>query len=455
MIRDAIKSLFTKGSFTQNVFIVSGGKVLVTIIGFVFIPILSRIYNPEAYGNFSIYYAIVTLLVTLFTLSYPSAFVIAKNEKTFYNLIVVSLISLFSFTTITFFAFIFFGQEINNSLIIFENPYYLLLIPVGILLNGCIELFAPWIIRRKLFIFSSTIGVGHNFLIRVFNLIIGIFASNISYGLIIGNQAGRLLAVFSYFSRYYFKERKSFLKDISIRNMIRTAKEYRNYPFYFLPSKLVNNLRNQAAIYFIGLGFGKSALGNFSIAASVLNIPIQIFSNSMSTVFIKKANDIYVSNKENLPLFILELLTRLFLIAVVPFAILSVYGEDLITLFLGDQWILAGKMSALMGPYFFTLLIISPVISILQVLKKERQLFLFNFTGLLLNVLALLSGLLLKNIDLLILLYTVSNVVLYLIQCFYIFKINNLPFWRIYIGFFLIYPLIVIILKAIKMIVML
>jgi len=450
MIKETIKSIFTRGSFTQDVFIVSGGKVLVTIIGFLFIPILSRIYNPEAYGNFSIYYAIVTLLVTLYTLAYPSAFIIAKDEKTFYNLFSLSSLLIICLTTVSFFILLIFGNDINNSFHVFDKASYLLLIPIGILLNGSIALFTPWNIRRKQFIFSSSVAISHNLFIRISNLIIGIFANYINYGLIIGNQIGRFLAVLSYSIKYIRKERKILIHSTSIKNMISVAKEYKNYPFFFMPSKLVSNLRGQSAIYFIGFGFGKSVLGNFSIAVTVLNVPVQIIANSMSGVFLKKANDLYFSKKETLPNFIQDLITKLYIICVIPFTILSVFGKELVLFFLGDQWLLAGKISALLGPYFFTLLIISPIIPVLQVLKKERHLFFFNLSGFLLNILALVFGITYGNIELLIVLYTSSNVILYLIQCFYIFKLNKLSYWRIIIGFFTIYPILIILLTIFK-----
>ena len=121
MIRNTIKSLFTRGSFTQDVFIVSGGKVLIAIIGFLFIPILSRIYNPEAYGNFSIYYAIVTLMVTLFTFSYPTSFIVAKDEKSFNNLFLLSSLLIIGFSSITLFIILLFGTAINNTFSVFDN----------------------------------------------------------------------------------------------------------------------------------------------------------------------------------------------------------------------------------------------------------------------------------------------------------------------------------------------
>lgn len=450
MIKEAFKSRFKKGSFTRDVIIVSGGKAIVTLIGFLFIPVLSRIYDPEAYGDFSIYFAIVSLLALLYTLSYPSAFVIAKNDRTFYNLFSVGSVLLIGFTLITFFVLLFFGQSINQNTIQFDRKAYLLLIPLGIILNGGIELFIPWNIRQKNYVFSSTLGAGHNLLIRLFNILFGTIGNNIRYGLILGNQTGRFLALLAYMLKYIPQLKNNFRENVSLKNMIRAASDYRNYPLFFLPGRLVNLLRNQVAIYFIGAGFGKSVLGNFSLATSVLNIPIQILSNSLSAVFLKEANDLFMENPRQLPVFIHALLSRLFLVALLPFSILSAFGQELITFYLGDQWPLAGKMSIILGPYFFVFLTVSPVISVLQILNKERQFFVFNMTGLILNLIALTLGVFLDNIELLMIFYSACNIILYLIQCFYILKITGISYWKMFIGFFVIYPLLVLSLIYIK-----
>jgi O-antigen/teichoic acid export membrane protein len=450
MIKDTIKSLFIKGSFTQDVFIVSSGKVIVAIIGFLFVPILSRIYSPEAYGNFSLYSAFVAFFVPLFTFSFPSAFVVAKNDKLFYNLFSLSTILLLLSTAITFLIVLLLGDYIISVFNLAYETSILWLIPAGILINGFFNQLTSWNVRRKQFALSSSVAIGHNLLIRIFNLLIGILGRNISYGLIFGNLLGRFTALCYLIVIFLQKEKRKFIRKITISDIIISGKIYRKYPLYFLPSRLLENLWSQSIVYVIGFGFSKSILGNFAIAVSVLNIPIQVIANSMSSVFLKKANDLYMSNKDELPVFIKRLTSKLFFTWIIPFSILSVFGPEMIKVFLGDQWTMAGRMSGIMAPYFFTTLIVSPILSVLQVLKKEIHLFIYNILGFILNVICLLIGLYTGNIEILIMLYTAANVLMYLLVGIYILRINNIHFIRIIIGFLLIYPLIILVLYLIK-----
>jgi len=450
MIKDTIKSLFIKGSFTQDVFIVSFGKGIVAIIGFLFVPILSRIYSPEAYGNFSLYSAFLAFFVPLFTLSFPSAFVVAKNDKLFFNLFSLSTILLLLSTAFTFLLVLLLGDYLIKVFNLAYESRILFLIPLGILINGFFSQLTSWNVRRKQFTFSTSVAVGHNLLIRIFNLLIGIFGRNISYGLIYGSLLGRLIALIILIAKFLQKEKRKFISNITFNNIIISGKVYKKYPLYFLPGRLLENLWNQSIVYVIGFGFSKSILGNFAIAVSVLNIPIQVIANSMSSVFLKKANDIYISNKNELPIFIKRLTSKLFFTWIIPFSILSVFGPEIIKVFLGDQWTMAGKMSSIMAPYFFTTLIVSPILSVLQVLKKEVHLFLYNLIGFILNTIGLLIGFLLGNIEILIMLYTAGNVLMYLLVGIYIMRINNIPYLRIIIGFLLIYPSTILVLYLIK-----
>jgi O-antigen/teichoic acid export membrane protein len=450
MIKKTFKSLFTKGSFTQDVAIVGGGKTLVAIIGFLFIPILSRLYTPEAYGIFSLYYAIVTFLAILFTLSYPSALIIAEDEKSFYNLFTLSTLTLILFTFILLILLIFLKEKINNAAHLFTNPDYIYFIPVGIVLNGAILIFVPWNIRRKQFIFSSSVATGHNLLIRIINLILGLVYKFNNFGLILGNQIGRFLAVLMHLKKNIPREKRSLCENVSWQGILKAARNYKNYPLFILPGTIVENLKNQAAIYFIGFGFSKVILGNFSIALSVLSAPIQILANSISSVFLEKVNRLYLTDRAKIPVFVNELLIKLFIIGLLPFSLLVVFSEELIVFFLGENWQMAGKFTSILGSYFFVLLLISPIIPVLQVFKKERQIFIFNTSGFIINVVSLSIGLYFANIDLLILLFSLSNFILYLIQGIYIYRIINLSVWRLMLGILIVYPVFSFVFLLIK-----
>ncbi|MEO0403569.1 MAG: oligosaccharide flippase family protein, partial [Bacteroidota bacterium] len=103
----AVKSLFVKGSFAQNVAFMSGSSVWNMVIQMIFFPILTRIYPPESYGIFAIYNGIVVTLSQFMTLGYHRALVLPKKDSEFKALLRLSLRTLgISVLTLSFIGFI-------------------------------------------------------------------------------------------------------------------------------------------------------------------------------------------------------------------------------------------------------------------------------------------------------------------------------------------------------------
>ncbi len=425
MIRETIRSLLRKGSFTQNVAFIGSGKIFISIIGFLLIPILSRIYTPEAYGYFSTYNSVVTLLVTILTFAYPNTMVIIDEEKKFYN--------------ITFFLFvnIFFWTVISSTIFIVQyflpihfltgiDKRYIVLIPIGFFINGILQILSQWNIRREKYVLSSTLEMSGGLSARLFSLGFGFLTSGNLSGIILGNQFGRTLSVSINIFKTIKKEYKQFIKAISYVSIIKTLKEYSRYPLYFLPVNISNVLKGQIPVYFIIAKFNESILGNYSMAYSLLNLPIQIIGNSISTVFLRTATNIINSGIDELSKFSNKVLNRIQIFSVIPFSIVFVFGSEIFSFFLGSKWINAGVYASLLSPYLYLMIIFSPLVPLMQVFKREKWLFIFNLISLVLSSLALLIGISTDNVENTILFYSISNIIMYIILGWILLNLINL-----------------------------
>ena len=430
MIKDTIKSLFIKGSYTQDVAIVGSGKIIVSVIGFVFIPILSRIYDPEAYGLFSIYNATVTIIIGLLTLNYPKSFAIINEEKTFIHVFLFTVMSILAGSIIIMAGSPIIGLYIPETS---KLSTYFFLIPVGVLINGLLLVLVQTNQRRQQFLFSSSINVSNHLIIRIANLTYGLFTNGYSIGLILGNQIGGLFAVIANGIKnlgYIFHLTK---KHYTRQQLIESLFKYKNYPRYIFPTSLINNLKIQLPIYFIGFLFGESLLGEFSLAVGLLNIPIQIIGNSISAVFLKKANDLYMEDPEKLKQISIRTSNSLFLAGVIPFSILLVFGPEIFTFLLGDKWIYAGRISSIFSVYFFLYMIFLHSTALLQILKKEKNILMVSLLNIILNILALLSGIFTNHFFITLIAFTISNVIIVLIFGYQVFKLLKLNFLKYFI----------------------
>ena len=82
-------------SLYKNIFNLSLGTLFASLIGFVFIPILSSYFSPSIYGKFSLYIGIITIFSSLGSLRLEQAIPLPKIQKDSIALIHISFITLF------------------------------------------------------------------------------------------------------------------------------------------------------------------------------------------------------------------------------------------------------------------------------------------------------------------------------------------------------------------------
>jgi O-antigen/teichoic acid export membrane protein len=300
--------------------------------------------------------------------------------------------------------------------------------PIGILINGFIVILSQLNIRRKNYLLSSVVEVSGHMIIRIINVIYGLFTNGNPYGLIIGNQAGNSAANAFNLLKNLKNEFSGIRNSGSFREILKTARDFKNYPVYMLPGQLLNLLKIQGSIYFIGAGFGQSVLGAYSMSMNLLNIPIQVAGNSVSSVFLKNATEHYYKDPQNLPKFTYDTANSLLLISFLPFAILAVFGKDILLFLLGEVWGDAGMFASILSPYFYCLIVFSPIASVFQIYGKEKILFTFNLFTLVLNTISLSLGIFSKNPYLTMVLFSISNSVIYVILGWKIFMLLKLKY---------------------------
>jgi len=427
---DLGKGVLRKDSFIQNVVIVSSGKLAVMLVSFLFVPILSRIYTPIAYGNFALYNSICTISVIVGLLGYPNAYVLIKNRVQFNGLILfqfitILLISIFSVITIILFSQ--YSSMISNLKLLF-------FVPAGILINGLIMIFSNWMVRNKDFRVSAMMESTGEIFIRIVNLLIGVFLSAYQYGLVIGNMAGRaVMAAINAFR--YFKKERSILSNVNVQVVKQVLREWKHYPHYFLPNQVIQQFGSQIPVYFLALSFSNEELGYFSMSLTLFAIPVQLYSNALAPTYLHKANELYKENLSMLRKFTADLLTYGQILIFVPVILLIGFADKIIPLFLGEKWEPTALIVSIMALYLFLEILISPISSIFQVLHKEKQMTLINlFSFAVLSVGLAIFGNIGFSFYMTIVLLTAIRAITQLVRGFLICRYLNLSFMRI-IGF--------------------
>lgn len=161
---------------------------------------------------------------------------------------------------------------------------------------------------------------------------------------------------------------------------------------------------------------------------------MNIIGNAIRPIYFQKAASLYPIEKNKLQDITKELLKYLVIIGIIPFSILTVYGDLIFKFLFGKQWEYAGLIAGILGYYYIFRLISSPISSVLWVIKKEKSFFIFQIFLFFTRFVSLFIGLfLIKDFLLSIVLFSIANVINYLVLIVYVLKKLEIEYKRIII----------------------
>ncbi len=127
-----IKDFNFKSEFLRNIFTLLSGSTIAQIITFLAIPVLTRIYTPQDFGFFAIYFSLATIVSTISTGRYELAIMLPRHKKDALAILkgttrIVFVISFLCFIAITII------KNSENIFIKFINPNYFYFLPLSVL----------------------------------------------------------------------------------------------------------------------------------------------------------------------------------------------------------------------------------------------------------------------------------------------------------------------------------
>jgi len=406
-------ALLTKGSFLQNFSFSFTGNTFIIISQFVFAPILSRIYSPDAYGIFSVFNAIASNLVLIGTMRLEGAIVLEKNEREFDQLMNVLYCLALSVTLFTCIVTFFLKNQILAWFNIGSLGNWLYSLGPFVLLGILLQITGNLTIKKKAFkeavLYNSPTVVGS----KVFNVVYGYLSKGALNGFILSETLLRFFAVFLRY-KYILKSRFKGMRAWKAVDFKHIFKKYKQFPLYDLPNNWLGLFSLQIPIFILS-SFGTSTIGLLGFAASLLEMPMRLLGYSIQPVFLQKVSEVYYNNPEDLKRITLELFKKLLLLGVVPFSILMVFGSEIFQIVFGNKWTLAGTFTSYLSFFYLFRLISEPMDCILIVHQKQRVLFIFQLVLLALRCIVLFVGVLFNSATISILSYGIVSGLCYLI----------------------------------------
>jgi O-antigen/teichoic acid export membrane protein len=428
--QSGLSALRQKGSFAQNLAVTFSGSAAVAAIGLVLTPVMARIYPPASYGEFAVFSSLVNNVAMVSTLTYTWAIALPKNHRRFLALVQLSVLLALATLLLLLGVVAVAGRTVERWLHAEALHPWMYAVPVVVTLFNLNATMSNWYQRKKEFRKRAGIEVATALLGRSITIGYGLLFHGPLGGLVIGELFNKLTAFVGLLRGGLHRELGELYRTFSWRRIRSVAREYRDFPLYVLPSNYLGVLAAQLPVFML-TSFGTSMVGLYSFSVSLLELPVTLIGNALAPVFQQKAVETHHENPERLANLCLQLYTKLFYLGLLPFGLVTVFGDWIFKLAFGAQWEMAGLFTSYLGYYYvfrLTGIALSPVLALLR-----RQRLALVTTGVLLAVrfMGLGLGVYLHDVKLAMLLFGVGSVVVALLSDLYLLKLLGVAVGRV------------------------
>ncbi|HEI1225970.1 TPA: type 8 capsular polysaccharide synthesis protein Cap8K [Staphylococcus aureus] len=338
--------------------ILSSGIAQVILI--ITTPIITRLYSPTEFGEFTIFSNIAMILIPIINARYDLLIVNTKNDRSANILSQISFLISLLILLILIPIFAISAWLYPNFILDF------IFIIIMLFLVSLTNIFTNYLNKERKYKVLSLINVFRAGSMALLQIIFGLLALG-SLGLIIGFSlsyiAGITLGYKTFKKHFNIVRDKEETKALFLEN--------KNQLVYSTPSILLNSLSFSVVVFFIGILYTNTEVGIYGMAIRVLGIPVTIISLGLSKIFMQQANDYYIEygNFRNL---LLKFSSILVIVSIILYVPLYLFSEELVNILLGYSWVDAITVIKIVIPLFVIRLIVSTVSLSVIVLQKQQ-----------------------------------------------------------------------------------
>lgn len=369
-----IKKLLFKSDFTKSVAVLMTGTMAATILGYVFAPIITRLYLPEETGELGIFALLVSTGAAFATARYELTLPVVKSKVHSFRLYHLAF-RITIFTTVLSLLVLVYPLFTNGTVI--DYGFYGM-IPLALFLTAWYNLGTYWAIRLKFFKHLSYSKIATSVSSSLVKVGLGFMGWGYM-GLIFGNVVGLIFGNI-WFVRNFYRGQKEFqIRSNSPRNFV-LAKQNIEFPKINLPHVVLDYGRELAVAVLIIHFYGLLVYGLYELSYRILKIPVILIGQSIGQVFLQKCSEMF-NAKDAITPFMSKTILTLFLLSIVPFTIIFFFGSDIFAFVFSEDWRDAGTYSEIMVPLVVMLFVASPISTLPMIINRQREFFTLSLLG--------------------------------------------------------------------------
>lgn len=419
-----LKQHFSESRLMKPLATLLSGNVMAQGITMLSYLLLTRIYTPDDFGLFGIFYSYIEVLIILSTCKYELAPVIAESDReaTAIMRFTMRLNAVVSVLLLTVLLVLNLCHALPGK--VGQIGYVSLLIPPLVFFCGTTRVYAAMFNRfhqfKQIAFSDLTISASGALAKIVLGLVRFLHFVGLPLGTVLGQAAGNINYLISL-------KRLNLPKDISRQEMWAAVRKHRKFPLYTAPKDFIDAFSGNLPFLWLPLAMavGDAELGLLLLALTFTLRPVNVFNTAVERV-------LYVDIKERMEshqriggrVGKFMLLSNL---AIVPFLVVAyLYAEPIFVFVFGAKWIGTGPYIQALLPWVWVLFSANSLYCIPYAFGRQRVELYFCLALLALRVALLWVGIVRGDFMLAVQLYALSGLVIGVARlCWYIYLLRR------------------------------
>lgn len=348
-----IKRMRASSSSSKGIALILGGTAISQIIVLAALPVLTRLYSPEAFGILSFMLAISGIIVPVASLRLETVVLLPEKAAETRIVTYVASVSIIMVTIMT--ALVLFGADRAGIFSLRDIPYAPFWIASLVLLTSSFNLISQLALRKRGYSETAKRSIVQS-IGTTFGQITAAAFTRTGLGLLSGAVVGKLFGIIA-----LIRYTSEFWGFASRREALKTLKKYWRFPLIFTPSHFLNGLGMHVPLLFLTYRFGLEAGGQVGMAERIVAVPLTLIGGAVGQVFGAELG-LLVRNGSRETRKLLLHTTRTLLFVAVPVGIaVAALGPTVFPFVLGEEWAIAGIFAQAMSITVVLRLVANPI----------------------------------------------------------------------------------------------
>lgn len=364
----------------------AGGKILAQGISLAAYFVLTRLFSPDDYGLFNIFYSYIEVLIILSTCKYELASVVASDERE------AAAVTHFALRMNTIVSVVL----LSGALVLWLTAalpgnfaslgWMVLLIPPMVFFSGTSRIYSTIYNRFHRYAqiaLSDNVGAGSGAVLKIVFGLLGMTHAGLPLGTVLGQAAANI--------NYRLRLKGLNLPATTVAEGKDAARKHRNFPLYVAPKEFLNTFSANLPFLWAAAYFDRAEIGLFGLALTFTLQPVNILSSAFERVLYARTAEA-VRERRTIGGTIVKFLLLLAAVAAAVCVAAWFFAEPVFTFCFGNRWQGCGVYVQALLPWAFAGLCSASLMFVSNVFSTQRIELFFNIAMLLLRAIAIYIG---------------------------------------------------------------